>query len=237
MSRVTRARAASAPLPSGRHGLSVEYVAANQRARLLRAVGEVCAERGWARATVADIVRAACVSPRTFYHHFPSKEQCFQAAFVEAVREAETTVLAEVGQGEADGEDWPAMVAASLRALLEELAAHPPLARLLFVDSLFVGGEALILREHALARIRAKLPVPVGAPPQVAEAALGGVVETIYHTVLAGGASQLPGMVQELLYCLLVPLLGHERAYAVPDPGFPAIELDVPRSADAPRPR
>jgi len=227
VSRDPRAIAPARALPSGRHGLPAEYVAANQRARLLRAVGEVCAARGWVEATVAEIVRAAGVSPRTFYRHFASKEQCFVAAYQQAVEEIEATVLA-AARAQARGEqgdravarrrggsgDWRVRVGVGLRALLEELRAHPALARMLFVDALFVGGEALACRERTLARLRARLPTPAGAPPEVAEAALGGVVETIYHVVLEGGAHELPGMWEELLYCLLVPLLGHERTLA-----------------------
>jgi AcrR family transcriptional regulator len=201
-------------------------VAAHQRARLLRAVGEVCAERGWTEATVADVVRAAGVSQRTFYRHFESKEQCFLAAFEAAVAEARGWVLAAlaparravIGDSRSQVERWPALVGTGLRALLDELGAHPALARILFVDALYVGGEALRRRERTLVSVRERLPVPAGAPPQAVEATLGGVVETIYHTVLAGNAAALPAMADELLYCLLVPLIGHERAWAASRP-------------------
>ena len=199
----------SGSLPSGRHGLSPEYVSAHQRARLVRAVGEVCAQRGYAEVTNADIARAAGVSPRTFYRHFASKEDCFLHAFAGSVRELEATVEAALA---ATGGPWQAQAGAALRALLEELGAHPSLARTLFVDVLFAGPAALRMREQSLDRCRASLPVPPRAPPEVAEAALGGVVEIIYHTVLAGRARELAGMGDELLYCLLVPLIGHGPA-------------------------
>lgn len=37
----------------------------------------------------------------------------------------------------------------------------------------------------------------------------------IHHTILEGRTSTLPGMYDEMLYCLLVPLLGHEQTSAV----------------------
>ena len=47
------------------------------RRRLLDGLAASIAERGYRETTVADIVRAAHTSKRTFYEHFPSKEDCF----------------------------------------------------------------------------------------------------------------------------------------------------------------
>src|SRR5438067_613553 len=68
-------------LPSGRHRLTREAVKQSQRGRLLFAIAQVVAERGYAAATVADIVDRASVSRSTFYEQFPDKEACFIAAF------------------------------------------------------------------------------------------------------------------------------------------------------------
>ena len=72
------------PLPRGRHGLSREQVEASQRLRLMRAMAEVMAEKGYARTSVADILRRARVSRETFYELFDSKEDCFMSAFEQA---------------------------------------------------------------------------------------------------------------------------------------------------------
>ena len=57
-------------LPRGSHGLDRGVVAASQRTRLLEAVGRAVAEKGYAAATIDDIVRGAGVSKKTFYEHF-----------------------------------------------------------------------------------------------------------------------------------------------------------------------
>ena len=54
---------------------------ADQRRRILRAVGELVAERGYSDVTVELIVKRAHVSFKTFYKHFASKEECFVALF------------------------------------------------------------------------------------------------------------------------------------------------------------
>jgi AcrR family transcriptional regulator len=49
------------------------------RQRLLDALASCIAEDGYRNTTVADIVRLAHTSRRTFYEHFASKEACFVA--------------------------------------------------------------------------------------------------------------------------------------------------------------
>src|SRR5215208_7384684 len=68
-------------LPRGTHGLDPSLVAASQRTRLLEAVGRAVAEKGYAAATIDDIVRGAGVSKKTFYEHFQDKLDCFLAAY------------------------------------------------------------------------------------------------------------------------------------------------------------
>ncbi|HMJ96091.1 MAG TPA: TetR/AcrR family transcriptional regulator, partial [Thermoleophilaceae bacterium] len=60
-------------LPRGTHGLDPSLVAASQRTRLREAVGRTVAEKGYAAATIDDIVRGAGVSKKTFYEHFDDK--------------------------------------------------------------------------------------------------------------------------------------------------------------------
>ncbi|MEU2252487.1 TetR/AcrR family transcriptional regulator [Nocardia xishanensis] len=53
------------------------------RRRLLDAMADAVRERGYRDATVADVVRAARTSRRTFYEHFASKQDCFIALLTE----------------------------------------------------------------------------------------------------------------------------------------------------------
>src|SRR3954453_18526286 len=52
-----------------------------QRAKLLEAMVQVVAEKGYAAATVADAVRVAKVSRGTFYELFDSKQACLMEAY------------------------------------------------------------------------------------------------------------------------------------------------------------
>ena len=74
--------------------------AAGHRARLTAGLAAAIAEKGYAAVTIADVVRSARVSKRTFYEHFADKEACFLALYVETSDElleliAATTASAE----------------------------------------------------------------------------------------------------------------------------------------------
>src|SRR4051812_43743942 len=78
----------------GLRRLRREEVASSQRARLLRAMAEVAAEKGYANTVVADVIARAGVSRRTFYELFRDKQDCFLAAYAETVELLSSGVIA-----------------------------------------------------------------------------------------------------------------------------------------------
>jgi AcrR family transcriptional regulator len=69
---------------------------ADFRQRLLDALAASIADRSYQDTTVADIVRRAKTSRRTFYEHFSSKETCFVALITETNNEMIRRVSAAV---------------------------------------------------------------------------------------------------------------------------------------------
>ena len=61
--------------------------------RILAAMAEVASERGAGAVTVAHVVARAGVSRRTFYDLFADREECFLAAFEEAIGRVSALVL------------------------------------------------------------------------------------------------------------------------------------------------
>src|ERR1700704_3171275 len=90
-------------LPRGRHGLSPEFVAQNQRERLIAALTEVLYEVGYQKTTVSLIGQRAAVSKSDFYKHFESKDDCFFAAYEAAIERIGEQVRAAAAE-HADGE-------------------------------------------------------------------------------------------------------------------------------------
>jgi len=71
-------------LPRGPHQLSAEEVEADQRLRLLSAITQLAATKGYCATPVADLIQLAGVSRRTFYALFPNREELLKAAFAES---------------------------------------------------------------------------------------------------------------------------------------------------------
>jgi AcrR family transcriptional regulator len=160
-------------LPRGTHGLDPSLVAASQRARLLEATGRAVAEKGYAAATIEDIVRGAGVSKKTFYEHFSDKLDCFLAAYEAASDE----LLAHVRAAEdtAAGE-WLARTRAGIHAYLRWLAAEPALARVFLIEVAAAGPEALERRERLRDRYAERM-----RELQVANS----VPDELFHAVVA----------------------------------------------------
>src|SRR5687768_309460 len=93
------------------------------RQRLLDALEESIAEDGYPRATVADIVRRARTSRRTFYEHFESREACFVELLTEANADQVTQISAAV---DADS-PWRDQVRQAIEAWISSGESRPSL--------------------------------------------------------------------------------------------------------------
>lgn len=130
------------PLPRGRHGLSREEVRHSQRERVLRAMAEVMAERGYAATAVADVLKLAGVSRSTFYELFSSKDDCFMSAVELAVGMVLGSSMAPGPVDAAAPADPVDRFAAGLHAYLGAIADNPALARVFLVEVYAAGPEA-----------------------------------------------------------------------------------------------
>lgn len=204
-----------ARLPPGRHGLSREFVAKNQRDRLTAGMIAAVAEHGFHEATITQIAAAAGVSRRTFYGYFSSKEECFFDTFGQVADHLEAA-MASAGEGPTD---WPGRVRAQLTAMLETFAANPDLARFSLVAPPNAGGEIAVRYRELLERLFAILTEDKPSPPEasepsraVADGIVGGVVALIVRKVKAGEGEELVELVPDLLELVLAPYYGREDA-------------------------
>jgi AcrR family transcriptional regulator len=124
-------------------------VADIQRARIVAAMVEVAAERGFGGATVARVVARSAVSRRTFYEFFSDREECFLAAFDDALARI-ARVLAPAYE---QPSKWHEQIRAGLTALLQFLDDEPLMGRLVVVEALGAGPKALERRRRVLAQI------------------------------------------------------------------------------------
>lgn len=133
-------------LPRGHHNLSREQVRAAQRARLLMGMVQAVAEHGYARATVATVLKRVRISRETFYQHFSDKEDCFLAAF----DEASNLLIAMVEHALGSPDDPPKdRLDRVLTSYLGALAAAPMMARTFLIE-VYGAGRAAVSRRLAV---------------------------------------------------------------------------------------
>jgi AcrR family transcriptional regulator len=211
-------------LPRGRHGLSPEFVARNQRGRLIAGLTEALYEVGYQKTTVSLIGQRAAVSKSDFYKHFESKDDCFIAAYDGAVARIRSCVAE--GCEAAAGEPWPLRVGAALGALLKLLTAEPALASIVLVEGLRAGRGVYDRYQRAiesfvgcLGKGAPELPGGGGAPEATGEAVVGGVASMLGRRVLAGEREQLDQLFPEILEFVLSAYLGLEEARRIVSAG------------------
>ena len=207
-------------LPRGRHGLSPETVVESQRRRIVTAMVQVTAERGYADCRIADVIGYAGVSRKTFYELFSDKEDCFLAAYdVWLGRLLSTTAIAFDSPTDAP---WADRVRRGLAALLDFIAEHPAVARFCLVEVLAAGPRALARRDAGIRQFThfvdaGRTETSVQLPGITALAIVGGIHEVLYSEIIHGAAAQLPDRLPELVFWIDQPFLGPERAVAERD--------------------
>jgi AcrR family transcriptional regulator len=203
-------------LPRGRHAASREVVWESQRERMLAAMAEAVAAKGYARVAVADVISRAGVSRKTFYEQFSNKDECFIAAY-----DASVALLLDGIQEAIDeaAPDWIAAATAGTRAYLEMLEANPALARTFLVEVLAAGPEALARRGavherfaqqlatvHAAAR--RDMPELPEVAPHVFRACVGAINELVTERLERSGPEGLADLAGPVLDVQVKLLMG-----------------------------
>jgi len=203
-------------LPRGRHGLPREIVERSQRERLLAAIVRVTVKKGYEATTVADILGEAGVGRESFYELFDDKLDCMLAAHKLLVDELEEEVRgAYMGCGA-----WPGRMREALAVTLRWFAADSDVARFTFVELSTVGPAFRSIFQDEYARFTTLLDEglpeegPSPALTQATQLAVGAILARIYEEVVLGRGDELPRLLPDLTYNLLVPFVGEEAARA-----------------------
>lgn len=167
------------------------------RSRLLEGMAHAVAAKGYADTTIADVVREASVSRRTFYEHFTTKAECLIALY-----EAASHNALKVLEGSIDpAYEWQTQVERALTAYLGCMAANPVLMRTLYVEILGLGPEGLAARRRVNQHIADFMLAVVNGgahrreqplAPQMAMAVVGGINELVLQYIEQDKVSQLP---------------------------------------------
>jgi AcrR family transcriptional regulator len=191
------------------------FAVPSDRERLIAAMAAGCAERGYARTSVEDIVSRAGVAPESFERHFANKSECGMAALkqiVPAITKVASTGIAP--------ESSDRSTLRAVKSLLELLAAEPSLASLSIVDArqamppeaYELYGSAARILAAMLDQLRGYSGAETPAPPSAARGAVGGAETLIRRELIAGRADRLPELLPDIVYGALVPFIDQSEA-------------------------
>jgi AcrR family transcriptional regulator len=226
--RALPGRASRATLDAPPASVTRTSAHADQRRRILRAVGECVAERGYSDVTVELIVKRAHVSLRTFYKHFASKEACFVALFETTFTTAETKIRERLA---AEARPWSDQVVLALRTLIEQIVEEPVIARAVIVESPTVGPAITERYEQAtkafvpLFRAGRELNPRGEELPDTIEATLAGsVFWAAYERLIGGRADEPAAHLPVLIELVLRAYLGQAEASRIARAEAPALQ-------------
>jgi AcrR family transcriptional regulator len=196
-------------------------VLASQRGRMLGAMADAVASKGYAGTTVADVVAGGGVSRKTFYEHFRDKEECFLAAFdagVDLLLSAIATAQPVAGDA-----GWLGLMRGRVRAYLDTLASEPAFARTFLIEVFAAGPRALERRADVLRRFaqlfrdlhveaRRQFPDLPPVPEPIYVGAVGAINELVSDFAREGRLAELRELEDTLVYLQVALFAGRDLA-------------------------
>lgn len=200
-----------------------EFVAENQRRRLIAGLTQALYEVGYRKTTVSLIGQRASVSKSDFYRHFDSKDDCFFAAYEAAIERIRGCVRDACERDPSAA--WSPRVRDALAAAITLLAEEPQLATIALAEGLRAGRGVNDRYQRALedfvAYLRLGAPVAPGGvdvPAATGEAVIGGIASLLGRRILAG-EGELDALLPQLLEFALTPYLGTAEARRIVSSG------------------
>jgi len=181
---------------------------------MLAAAVDAVDEVGYAGMTVAQVISRARVSRKTFYDVFSDREDCFLAAFDQAIGQGRD-LLREAYAAESS---WCDGIRAALARLLMAMDEEPALTRLVVVEALAAGERVLERRAEAFEELAAVIdrgraePDACDPPEVTAEGTVGAVFAVLHARVLESGDQPLIELLGQLMSMVVLPYLGADAA-------------------------
>jgi AcrR family transcriptional regulator len=160
------------------------------RRRLLDGLADSITERGYRDTTIADIVRHARTSKRTFYREFSGKEECF----IELLRTANEEMIAQITAAVDPEAFWQDQIRQAMNAYVDSIESHPAVTLSWIRDLPALGAPVRSVQRQGIAQLTEMLEVitsdagfrRAGIPPasqQLSVILLGGLRELTAVTV------------------------------------------------------
>lgn len=185
-----------------------------ERAQIIEGFIAVVAERGFRETEMDAVLDSAGVGEAAFERHFEDLDACFHASWEYVSDRYMPNALAAYER--ASG--WREQIRAVGRAIVEYLVERPDHGWILFVEGPAPdkpGGatdpnvEVFI---ELLDRGRLEMEDPDSLTRATAEGIAGAVNERLADSLKRGAAEEIPRLMPELMYLVVLPYLGPEDA-------------------------
>ena len=161
------------------------------RLRLLDGLATSIGERGYRATTVADIVRHARTSKRTFYDQFAGKEQCFLELL-----HADNEKLGQSIRAAVDPEaDWHLQIRQAVEAYVKNIESRPAITLSWIRELPSLGDAARPVQRHGL-QLLTSLLIDLSASPGFRRADLPPLTAPL-AVILLGGLRELTALAVE----------------------------------------
>lgn len=161
------------------------------RDRLLDGLAVAIGERGYRDSTVADIVRHARTSKRTFYEQFGSKEECL----LELLRRNNDILIANIRGAVNPEGDWQQQVREAVSAYVDHIAARPAITLTWIREAPALGAVARPLHRLAMEHLTDML-VDLSGNPGFRRAGVPQISRPL-ALILLGGLRELTALFVE----------------------------------------
>lgn len=194
-------------LPRGSHAIGRDAVHEAQRARIFFGLAESLAQKGYGATAVADVLRFARVSRKSFYELFKDKEDCFLRLYQLTHQRLVEAVLS----AQHPGMDWMQRLRSSHHAYLQFFVSNPRLTYAVLLEVYAAGPQALARREHYHAqfvafqrnlyeRRRREEPGLPELPDEAFVVLIAGINEVVAQWMRSGRAARLTELEPLLIY-------------------------------------
>lgn len=188
------------------------------RGRLMLAMAQSIADQGFSQTFVADVVRIARVSRRTFYEHFEDREDCFLALCDEFTKRAR----ALIGAAADPALPWREQAAAAIDVYVGFMTADPALTRSFLFEIYSTGERGAAMHRQIHRRFAEQLseltntvretnPELNEVPFAAASAIIAGIGELAMLAIEQGSTAEASDQMRSVAFSLVSDVLTAPR--------------------------
>jgi AcrR family transcriptional regulator len=201
------------------------------RRRMLAVAAKIIAERGDLDTTVADIIKGAKVSRKTFYDLFDNREDWSLAVFDDTV----ARIAAVAAQAYGREQSWREKIRAGLCSILQFINDEPELGALVIAEALKAGPDVLERRGNVRAELitivdQARLEIKRDEAPDelTAEGIVAAILGVIHARMQKHDNRNITALIGPLMAMVVVPYFGRAAAREELDRPAPEMSLSPP---------